>query len=365
MLKRQRPVTPPPSIPIVALDPSPFDRSVKRRRVLPPSLDGPSRGWGAPPHSQEQDSDGEEYVDEDGAMGTRTLVKDASHDIGAVNSGAEAYKSVNTLLHDLHAEHQYRRVLASTSNMTSFVADDRIPLHSSYATPMSNFGKHVVTPLYGHGLSADKDPHYFGEAPPHADYIVTLEGERVKHRYEDTNKYVAVGHAVPQSTTRAARLLPKRTLAQARTFYAFHHHDRHVPSMTFAHQRHFATPPPRTNISDLSVDRYHALSDATMDTMLDSLESLLDDFSDPSYEVEYNSGVLTLKLGEHGTYVVNKQPPNKQIWLSSPLRCVLMRHHNNENEIVSCYLPPLQVDRSDMIIRQQKMTGFILATGDR
>lgn len=32
------------------------------------------------------------------------------------------------------------------------------------------------------------------------------------------------------------------------------------------------------------------------------------------------SGVLTLKLGSHGTYVINKQPPNKQIWLSSPLR---------------------------------------------
>ena len=32
------------------------------------------------------------------------------------------------------------------------------------------------------------------------------------------------------------------------------------------------------------------------------------------------SGVLTLNLGPHGTYVVNKQPPNKQIWLSSPFR---------------------------------------------
>ena len=34
------------------------------------------------------------------------------------------------------------------------------------------------------------------------------------------------------------------------------------------------------------------------------------------------SGVLTLKLGDKGTYVINKQPPNKQIWLSSPVRCV-------------------------------------------
>ncbi|RKO87784.1 hypothetical protein BDK51DRAFT_5668, partial [Blyttiomyces helicus] len=31
------------------------------------------------------------------------------------------------------------------------------------------------------------------------------------------------------------------------------------------------------------------------------------------------SGVLTLKFGDLGTYVINKQPPNKQIWLSSPI----------------------------------------------
>ena len=31
------------------------------------------------------------------------------------------------------------------------------------------------------------------------------------------------------------------------------------------------------------------------------------------------AGVLTLALGSDvGTYVINKQPPNKQIWLSSP-----------------------------------------------
>lgn len=30
--------------------------------------------------------------------------------------------------------------------------------------------------------------------------------------------------------------------------------------------------------------------------------------------------MLTLQVGDHGTYVINKQPPNKQIWLSSPTR---------------------------------------------
>lgn len=31
------------------------------------------------------------------------------------------------------------------------------------------------------------------------------------------------------------------------------------------------------------------------------------------------AGVLTLTFPPHGTYVLNKQPPNKQIWLSSPV----------------------------------------------
>ena len=35
----------------------------------------------------------------------------------------------------------------------------------------------------------------------------------------------------------------------------------------------------------------------------------------------FQSGVITVKLGDDlGTYVINKQTPNKQIWLSSPVR---------------------------------------------
>lgn len=28
---------------------------------------------------------------------------------------------------------------------------------------------------------------------------------------------------------------------------------------------------------------------------------------------------MTIRVPEKGTYVINKQPPNKQIWLSSPI----------------------------------------------
>ncbi|KAF8273771.1 hypothetical protein EI94DRAFT_1563303, partial [Lactarius quietus] len=64
---------------------------------------------------------------------------------------------------------------------------------------------------------------------------------------------------------------------------------------------------------------YEKVADTTMEELLDELQNILDSHGDHSLEVEYNSGVITLDLGQHGTYVINKQPPNKQIWLSSPV----------------------------------------------
>ena len=32
----------------------------------------------------------------------------------------------------------------------------------------------------------------------------------------------------------------------------------------------------------------------------------------------FQAGVLSISLPNAGTYIINKQPPNKQIWLSSP-----------------------------------------------
>ncbi|GAA5883087.1 hypothetical protein JCM16303_006083 [Sporobolomyces ruberrimus] len=80
---------------------------------------------------------------------------------------------------------------------------------------------------------------------------------------------------------------------------------------------------------DLSDQDYARISESTMDSLTEYLESHLESVPslDPaSIDIEYStsqcrkSGVLTVNLGpEKGTYVINKQPPNKQIWLSSPL----------------------------------------------
>ncbi|KAI0252595.1 hypothetical protein BJV78DRAFT_323180 [Lactifluus subvellereus] len=83
--------------------------------------------------------------------------------------------------------------------------------------------------------------------------------------------------------------------------------------------RLFTTPAPQIVQSFLQQSTYDKLADATMDGLLDDLQNMLDSHGDPSLEVEYHSGVLTLDLGQRGTYVINKQPPNRQIWLSSPV----------------------------------------------
>ncbi|KAK9454518.1 hypothetical protein V1511DRAFT_453375, partial [Dipodascopsis uninucleata] len=68
---------------------------------------------------------------------------------------------------------------------------------------------------------------------------------------------------------------------------------------------------------DISDKEYHILADETLENIMIHCEDLAD--TRPEIDVELNQGVLTLILPPNGTYVINKQPPNKQIWLSSPV----------------------------------------------
>lgn len=65
---------------------------------------------------------------------------------------------------------------------------------------------------------------------------------------------------------------------------------------------------------------YHNIADETLDALAELFEDLGESPSSPTdYDVQLSDGVLTVNLGAgRGTYVINKQSPNKQIWLSSP-----------------------------------------------
>lgn len=72
-------------------------------------------------------------------------------------------------------------------------------------------------------------------------------------------------------------------------------------------------------IVNLSSEEYQKEADRCLETLLDDLETLSDDLPDRIPDIELTQGVMTLQVADVGTYVINKQPPNKQIWLSSPI----------------------------------------------
>jgi len=69
--------------------------------------------------------------------------------------------------------------------------------------------------------------------------------------------------------------------------------------------------------ASITDEEYHAAADTYIDSLLRSLEEKAEEV-EKGFEVEYSAGVLTVNTPS-GTYVINKQPPNKQIWLSSPI----------------------------------------------
>lgn len=70
----------------------------------------------------------------------------------------------------------------------------------------------------------------------------------------------------------------------------------------------------------LTKAEYEDFADETLDSLTEMFEDIQERLDvDKEYDVSFNSGVLTVKISKSwGTYVINKQTPNKQIWFSSP-----------------------------------------------
>ncbi|RWR86768.1 frataxin, mitochondrial [Cinnamomum micranthum f. kanehirae] len=71
--------------------------------------------------------------------------------------------------------------------------------------------------------------------------------------------------------------------------------------------------------SVLQEDEFHRLADETIQDLQEKFEEYGDCIQIDGLDIDYGNQVLTLKLGSLGTYVLNKQTPNRQIWLSSPV----------------------------------------------
>ncbi|XP_041361659.1 frataxin, mitochondrial-like [Gigantopelta aegis] len=102
---------------------------------------------------------------------------------------------------------------------------------------------------------------------------------------------------------------------------------RHNPTSSFCTKQ--ITPDYNTQDEQANDSVHTVLSESVFETAADkTLDSLAEFFEDlpevhplhDDYDVLFADGVLTVKLGgDFGTYVINKQTPNKQIWLSSPV----------------------------------------------
>jgi frataxin-like iron-binding protein CyaY len=62
---------------------------------------------------------------------------------------------------------------------------------------------------------------------------------------------------------------------------------------------------------------FHKIADHTLHTIQDAVEELLDSQEEnDDYDVGNASGVLNIRIYPHGTWCINKQTPNRQIWVS-------------------------------------------------
>ena len=60
---------------------------------------------------------------------------------------------------------------------------------------------------------------------------------------------------------------------------------------------------------------FHPVADDTLETIQDAVDAVLDAKPEIEYEISLTNGVLNLTLPPHGTWVINKQTPNRQIWV--------------------------------------------------
>jgi len=75
----------------------------------------------------------------------------------------------------------------------------------------------------------------------------------------------------------------------------------------------------KSYLSKSAVDseaQFHLITENYLESLMTALELSEEDFIE---DMNFQQGVLTINLGTKGTWVINKQTPNRQIWWSSPI----------------------------------------------
>ena len=207
MLKRQRPVSPPPmfsSVPLVMTDPPATDfmrRDTKRRRTLPPILDGAYRGWAqAPPLSiNNVEDDDEDHISDDEV---EKIAPNFSINCSLIQQhppeDKTEYASTNSFLRELHTLQQHRLLFSSpppsvfpcSSNQKDAADTSNILSYSGYH-PTLNKGQFNL-PLQPLIERPRVSPTPITKSSQHQSPAFPIdEIHSVTDHYEGTNKYVA------------------------------------------------------------------------------------------------------------------------------------------------------------------------------
>ena len=60
---------------------------------------------------------------------------------------------------------------------------------------------------------------------------------------------------------------------------------------------------------------FETIAEKTLNILLDRIDDVLGD----EFDVDLNGGILNIELENGSQYVINKNAPNYEIWMSSPL----------------------------------------------
>ncbi|KAL4803658.1 Frataxin-like domain-containing protein [Aspergillus unguis] len=74
---------------------------------------------------------------------------------------------------------------------------------------------------------------------------------------------------------------------------------------------------PAKAATPLTDHQYYEYSEKYLHLVQAKVEELEESGSD--MESDYQTGILSIRMANAGTYILNKQPPLKQLWLSSPV----------------------------------------------
>ncbi|CAM9566821.1 unnamed protein product [Ectocarpus fasciculatus] len=82
----------------------------------------------------------------------------------------------------------------------------------------------------------------------------------------------------------------------------------------------------------MSEQEFHSVADEALEEIHDAVEEALEEGFEDDFDCNMSQGVLNIIVGDRGTWVLNKQSPNRQIWWSSPISGPMRFEYHNESK---------------------------------